>query len=220
MPESRYHAVLFDLDGTLADTAADLAGALNRQRQRHGLAPLPFEQLRPHASHGARGLLAEGFGVAPEDARFAELREEFLALYAQALCVETHLFRGADALLNTLEARGLRWGIVTNKVAALTHPLLELLGLAQRAGCVVCGDTTPHPKPHPEPLLHAARSLAVPASACLYVGDGERDMQAARDAGMAGLVARYGYIAGHEQPETWPALGIIDAVGEVLEHLD
>lgn len=213
-------AVLFDLDGTLADTAADLAGALNRQLQRHQLAPLPFEKLRPFASHGARGLLEQGFGITPEDARFVALREEFLALYEQSLCDQTRLFSGTETTLSALEGKGLRWGIVTNKIAALTHPLLQRLGLAQRAGCIVCGDTTPKPKPHPDPLLHAARALAAEPSSCLYVGDGERDMQAARDAGMSGLVARYGYIAASERPETWPAIALIDSVEEVLNYLD
>lgn len=220
MGERRVHAVLFDLDGTLADTAADLAGALNRQRARHGLDPLAFGALRPYASHGARGLIAQGFGVAPEDDRFAALREEFLRLYEEALCVETRLFPGAEKVLDTLEERGLPWGIVTNKVASLTRPLLDRLGLAQRTGCLVCGDTTPHPKPHPEPLLHAARALRVPPANCVYVGDGERDMEAAHRAGMLGLVARYGYITAEERPESWPHLGLIDTLDALLDHLD
>ncbi|MBI3149831.1 MAG: HAD-IA family hydrolase [Betaproteobacteria bacterium] len=213
-------AVLFDLDGTLADTASDLAAALNHLRRHHGLPALPLAHLRPYASHGARGLLDQGFGVAPADPRFASLREAFLDLYEAALCVETRLFEGADTVLAALESRGLPWGIVTNKVAYLTHPLLDQLGLGKRPGCVVCGDTTPYAKPHPEPLLHAARALGVPAARCVYVGDGERDMEAARDAGMLGLVARYGYIAAHEKPETWPALALLDSVEEVLAYLD
>ncbi len=213
-------AVLFDLDGTLADTAADLATALNRLRVRHGLEPMALATLRPYASHGARGLLAQGFGVAPEDERFGPLRQAFLELYEDALCVHSRLFDGAARLLSEIEARGLRWGIVTNKVEYLTFPLLDRLGLRQRAGCVVCGDTTPFPKPHPEPLRFAAKTLAVPPARCVYVGDGERDMQAAREAGMRGLVARYGYIGAGERPENWPSIGIVDCVGDVLKHLD
>ncbi len=219
MTENRIDAVLFDLDGTLVDTAADLAAALNRLRQQEDLSPLPFARLRPHASHGARGLLAEGFGVTPQDPRFGGLRQAFLDFYEDALCVETRLFEGAAEVLSALENRRLPWGIVTNKVEYLTFPLLERLGLARRPGCVVCGDTTTHPKPHPEPLLHAARTLAVPAAHCVYVGDGERDMEAAQRAGMLGMVARYGYIGESEQPDTWPATAHLARIRDLLDHL-
>ncbi len=166
-------AVLFDLDGTLADTAPDLVAALNRVRADHGLALMPYATLRPFASHGARGLVGAGFGVTPADAEFPALRDAFLTHYEAALCVHSTLFDEIEALLATLDARALRWGIVTNKVERYTRPLVGLLRLADRAGTVVCGDTTPHAKPHPEPLLHAARALGVEPGRCLYVGDAQ-----------------------------------------------
>ena len=149
-------AVLFDLDGTLADTAADLAAALNRVRADHALPPLPLEVLRPHASHGARGLLGAGFGIGRESPEFEPLRDAFLAYYAAALCEHTQLFSGAESVLADIERRGLRWGIVTNKAARFTLPLLERLMLSTRAGAVICGDSTPQAKPHPAPLLAAS----------------------------------------------------------------
>ncbi len=142
-------AVLFDLDGTLADTAPDLAAAVNKMRHDRGLEMVPLENLRPLASAGARGLIGAAFGIGPDDHEFASMREEFLANYEADLCIETTLFPGIPELLDDLDARGVRWGIVTNKVARLTEPLVAQLGLEERAGCVVSGDTTPHSKPHP-----------------------------------------------------------------------
>lgn len=212
-------AVLFDLDGTLADTAPDLVAALNRVRADRGLTPLPYSALRPFASHGARGLVGAGFGVTPADALFPALRDAFLAHYEAALCVHTTLFEDIEALLAVLEARALRWGIVTNKVERYTRPLVDQLRLADRAGTVVCGDTTPHAKPHPEPLLHAARALGVEPGRCLYVGDAARDIEAGVAAGMPTIVARYGYIEPEDTPEDWPAEGIIDRPGELVAWL-
>jgi phosphoglycolate phosphatase len=211
--------VLFDLDGTLADTAPDLAAALNRVRSDRGLAPLPLAQLRPYASHGARGLLGAGMGRKPEHEDYAALRDAFLDHYAAALCIETTLFAEVTALLDAIDARALRWGIVTNKATRFTAPLLAALGLASRAGAIVCGDTTPHAKPHPAPLLHAAEQLRVAPARCVYVGDAERDVIAGIAAGMLTIVARYGYIEPQDVPDAWPASGSIDTPGALLRWL-
>ena len=212
-------AVLFDLDGTLADTAADLAAALNRIRVERKLAPMALPELRPHASDGTRGMLGAGFGIGRDHPEFPELRDAFLRNYEAALCGSSCLFPGADEALSESERRGMRWGIVTNKAARFTLPLLEWLKLSRRAAIVVCGDTTPQPKPHPAPLLHAAAALELDASACVYVGDAERDVQAARAARMAALVARYGYIAAEVRPESWEPDGLIDSLPGVLDWL-
>ncbi len=203
-------AVLFDLDGTLADTAGDLAGALNRLRRDRGLAPMPVASLRAHASSGARGLIGAGLGVHPDAADYPALREAFLAHYDACLADTTRLFDGVAELLDALDARGLRWGIVTNKAARFTVPVVDALGLASRAATVVAGDTTPHPKPHPEPLFHAARALGIPAARCAYVGDDLRDIAAGNAAGMPTLVARWGYLGTGEPHERWPATGGAD----------
>jgi phosphoglycolate phosphatase len=212
-------AVLFDLDGTLADTAPDLGAAVNRLRVDRGLDPLPLATLRPHASHGARGLLGAGFGVTRDDAQFAPLNAAFLAHYEQALAVDTKLFGGATRVLDEIEARALRWGIVTNKATRYTEPVLAALELAPRAAVVVCGDTTPRAKPHPDPLLHAAHALGVDPTRCVYVGDSERDVIAGVAAGMPTLVALYGYIGADETPLAWPADGYLDDIAALIEWL-
>ena len=212
-------AVLFDLDGTLADTAGDLAGAVNRVRQERGLAPVPVDTVRVHASSGARGMLGAGMGVTPDDPQYPALRDAFLAHYAIGLADTTCLFDGVDALLDALEARAIRWGIVTNKATRFTRPVTEALGLALRAGVIVSGDTTPHPKPHPAPLLHAAAQLGVDAARCVYVGDDLRDVQAGNAAGMATIVARYGYVGANGDPASWPATGWIERPGDLLAWL-
>jgi len=212
-------AVLFDLDGTLADTAPDLAAALNRVRAARGLDPVPASRLRPSSSHGARGMLGTGMGVAPDHPDYPALRTAFLAQYEAGLCVDSTLFADVEALLDTIEARSLKWGIVTNKATRYTTPLLDLLGLGGRAAAVVCGDTTPHAKPHPAPLLAAAGHLGVAPSRCVYVGDAERDVTAGLAAGMHTIIARYGYIEAHEAPETWPADGLIDEPAALLAWL-
>lgn len=209
-------AVLFDLDGTLADTAPDLAGALNRMLVRRGLAAVSVDLLRPVASSGARGMLGIGFGIGPGHADYEPLRQEFFDEYESELMGESTLFDGVVTLLDTLEARGLAWGIVTNKIARFTRPLVGLLGLDARAGCVVCGDTTPHPKPHPAPLLEAARQLAAAPERCIYVGDDERDIQAARSAGMGAIAAGYGYLGSGAPPSAWGADHIIESPGALL----
>jgi len=212
-------AVLFDLDGTLADTAADLAAALNRLREDRELPPLPVAQLRPHASDGTRGMLGAGLGVQRGDAEWETLKEAFLDYYGSGLAVHTRLFPGAGDTLAAIEKRGLAWGVVTNKVARFTLPLLERLGLAARAGVVVCGDTTSEVKPHPAPLLHAAAALRIAPERCVYVGDAPRDVAAARAAGMAALVARYGYIAADIAPEAWAPDGLIESLPRLLDWL-
>ena len=212
-------AVLFDLDGTLADTAGDLAAALNRVRNDRALPPLPLAILRPHASHGARGLLSAGLGLTREDPDFEAARDAFLAYYADALCEQTRLFAGAEAVLTEIERRRLAWGIVTNKASRFTLPLLERLSLASRAGAVICGDTTPQSKPHPGPMLAAAAALAIDAGDCVYVGDAERDVAAGQSAGMKTLVATYGYLGADEAPEGWRADGLIATLPALLDWL-
>lgn len=212
-------AVLFDLDGTLADTAGDLAGAVNRVRKDRGLVPVPVASVRAYASSGARGLLFSGMGVTPQDPEFPALRDAFLLHYERCLAETTQLFAGVAKLLDTIESRGLAWGIVTNKASRFTNPVVAALKLDTRAGTIVSGDTTPHPKPHPEPLLHAARALHIAPSRCVYVGDDLRDVQAGIAAGMPTLVARWGYIGTGEPHETWPATGGADRPLDLLDWL-
>lgn len=213
-----YAALLLDLDGTLLDTALDMGGALNRLRCEHGLEALPAECIRPVVSHGAMRLVSLGFPAAT-GTEFERLRLRFLEIYSQNLAAQTRLFPGVEPVLDELERHGLPWGVVTNKPGWLTDPLLAALDLGRRAACVVCGDTVAERKPHPLPLLHAARLLDVPAERCLYAGDAERDIQAGRAAGMATLVAAYGYLSSEDDPRSWDPTGVIDAPGQLLEWL-
>jgi 2-phosphoglycolate phosphatase len=212
-------AVLFDLDGTLADTAPDLTRALNSLLREHGRAPVPIELTRPLTSSGARGMIKAGFGLSPESEQYEDLKTRFLELYGAAVCVETRLYPGMDELLLALEQRGIPWGVVTNKIDRFTRPLLAALGLAARAACVVSGDTAARPKPHPDPLLHASRALALEPAACLYVGDDLRDIQAARAAGMPIIAAGYGYLGDDGDPHEWGADAVIDHPLETLNFL-
>ncbi len=212
-------AVLFDLDGTLADTAPDLARALNLQRAARGLLPLPVSYLRRFASMGARGLIRAGFDIGPEDDRFRPLCDEFHELYALDVCRETRLFPGMEEVLEWIEARGLPWGIVTNKIERYTLPLVKQLGLDAKARTVVSGDTTNRAKPHAEPLLFASRHCGIAPPECLYAGDDVRDVQAARAAGMRVVVARYGYLGPGSAPETWGADALIDAPTDLIAYL-
>jgi phosphoglycolate phosphatase len=211
--------VLFDLDGTLIDSAPDLGAAVNTMRVKRGLTAMSDSSLRPYASHGARGLVGAGFNVTPEQAEFGALRDEFLSCYATALCVRTVVFPDVPALLDALDAANLPWGIVTNKATRFTLPLLDALGLSLRPRCIVCGDTVARAKPHPDPLLAAAERLGVPPQDCVYVGDAERDVQAGIAAGMTTVVARYGYIAESERPDQWSANAVVDAPLGVLAWL-
>lgn len=211
-------AVLFDLDGTFADTASDLAYALNGMRTARGLAPLPIAATRSLTSLGARGMLAVGFEIAPGHSDYAAMREEFLRNYERDLCRHTRIFPGMLDLLDAVEARRLHWGIVTNKAERLARSLLDLLQVGKRAACIVGGDTTPNLKPHPDPLLAASRLLAIAPSNCVYVGDDRRDVEAGRAAGMKTVAVTYGYLNGGD-PETWGADAVIDAPQALLAHL-
>lgn len=216
-PPTAPRAILFDLDGTLADTAPDLAAAVNLLRSARGLAPTDYALLRPTASAGARGMIGAAFGLTPEDADFPALRDAFLDNYAAALAVRTVLFPGIAALLAGIEAAGLQWGIVTNKPARFTDPLVPLIGL-DGAGCVVSGDTTPHPKPHPAPLLEAAARLGLAPGQCWYVGDDLRDIQAGQAAAMRTVACGWGYCGEHE-PRGWNADHLLITPEELLTLL-
>lgn len=211
-------AVLFDLDGTLADTAPDLGGALNRLRARAGLPPLPIVELARVASSGARGMIGYGLDRHPGDADYETLRLAFLDEYAGALTRDSRLFDGVAELLQALAARGLRWGIVTNKAMVYAEPVVQGLGLG---GCavLVAGDSTPHPKPHPAPLLAASAALGLAPADCVYVGDDERDIQAAHAAGMPGVAAAYGYLGLGTPLAAWGAEAAIDRPLELLDLL-
>jgi phosphoglycolate phosphatase len=211
-------AVLFDLDGTFADTAPDLAYALNCMRVSRQLPLLPVATTRAYTSMGARGLLGVGLDVTPEHPDYAAMRDEFLAHYEANLCRETQLFPGMAELLDELERRGLKWGIVTNKAERYTHPLLKLLGVDHRAACVIGGDTTGKTKPDPAPLFAATNRMGIAPRHCIYVGDDRRDVQAGRAAGMKTIVVKFGYLHGND-PETWDADALIDSPGELLQHL-
>jgi 2-phosphoglycolate phosphatase len=209
-------AVLFDLDGTFADTAPDLAAALNHTRAMRDLPPLPLAALRPQASHGSRGLLKTGFGIDPDHPDYDELRDIFLGYYADNICVHSQLFSDTEKLVDTLEQRGIKWGIVTNKPHRYTVPLMQALGYAERAACLVSGDSYAHAKPHPEPLLKACQLIGVAAAECLYVGDDLRDMQAANAAGMRGIIASYGYVSHDASVANWHAHGSVSKPMELL----
>lgn len=219
MNRASLRAVLFDLDGTLLDTAPDLIRVLNQVRVEQGREPVPWALARTQVSHGSAGLIRLGFPDLSGQP-LEQLRLRLLELYSAQLAVETRLFAGCQAVLDQLTARGMAWGIVTNKPGFLTTPLLSTLGLDRLAGCVVCGDTLPERKPHPAPLLLAAAQLSVPAPQCLYVGDAERDVQASRAAGMCVLVARYGYLGPNDDPASWQPDGQIDAPGGIIDWLN
>ncbi|WP_028100446.1 HAD family hydrolase [Pseudoduganella violaceinigra] len=208
-------AILFDLDGTLADTAPDLAAAINLLRTVRGLEPTPYDVLRPQASHGARGMIGVSFGLKPQDEGFAELRDGFFRNYEAAMAVHSTLFDGVDVLLAGIAAAGLRWGIVTNKPARFTDPLVPQIGLAL-ASCVVSGDSTPHPKPHPAPLLEAAARLGLAPEECWYVGDDLRDIQAGQAAGMRTVACQWGY-CGAVEPAEWGADHLLASPAELLD---
>ncbi|KVL34458.1 phosphoglycolate phosphatase [Burkholderia territorii] len=212
-------AVLFDLDGTLADTAPDLAAAVHKMQRVRGLPETPLDVLRPLASAGARGLLGGAFGIDPQSPGYEAMRDEFLTNYATDICVHTILFPGIDDVLDELDARGVRWGIVTNKAMRLTAPLADLLGLTARAACIVGGDTTPHSKPHPAPLLHAAEQMTLAPERIVYVGDDLRDIQAGSAAGMATVAAAYGYCGDGVAPTDWQAQHLVGTTQELRELL-
>ena len=216
-PPQAPRAILFDLDGTLADTAPDLAAAVNFLRTERGLAPTPYALLRPTASAGARGMIGAAFGLSPADAGYEELRLQWFDRYQSAMSVHSTLFGGVTDLLDGIQAAGLAWGIVTNKPARFTDPLIPQIGLSH-AGCIISGDTTPHAKPHPEPLLEGARRLGVNPQHCWYVGDDLRDIKAGRAAGMVTVACSWGY-CGAIEPATWGADFLLGTPAELLETL-
>ena len=213
----RYRAVLFDLDGTLVDSAPDLAGTANDMRAERGLPALPLAQLRRHCGSGARGMLGEGLAIAPGDPGYPEMRLEFLQRYGQRLLRHSAVFDGVAELLESLDQAALPWGIVTNKSCVLAQALVDGLGLAPLV--LVGGDSTPFTKPHPQPLLEAARRLALEPTACVYVGDDPRDMRAGRAAGMATLAAAWGYLGVEEPIEHWTADATLESCGALLQWL-
>lgn len=212
-------AVLFDLDGTLIDSAPDLAGAGNDMRAARGLPVLPLEHFRPMVGAGARGMLGRALQVQPGDPDFEALREEFLQRYEARMTRETRVFDAMRPVLAALRDAGLPWGIVTNKATRFCEPLVRALGLLDEAAALVCGDTTPHAKPHPEPLLEAARRLGLAAAECVYVGDDLRDVQAGRAAGMLTVAAAWGYLGDGEAVHAWGAHHVIDVPAELLDLL-
>lgn len=215
----RVEGVLFDLDGTLLDTAGDLAVALNRVLQEQGRAPLPDERIRPTVSHGAVVMLCHAFALAPDDPAMPTLHEAMLRHYEADIARRTQPFPGMTAVLERVEALGLPWGIVTNKPERLTRPLLAALGLDRRAAAVVCGDTAARPKPHPEPMLAACETLGVPPGQCLTAGDALRDIQAGQHAGCPTLAALFGYLGAGDHPAGWGADGLLSRPQDLLRWL-
>jgi len=213
------NTVLFDLDGTLVDTAPDLGYALNLQLEKHGKPTLSDATIRPVASHGSRGLIGLGFGVTPNDANFLALRDEYLDLYDQVFTRSPKLFAGMDDVLRTLEKRKVKWGIVTNKPRRFTQPLVASLGLHTRAICIVSGDDAVKPKPSPETLLLACKEAQVNPNRCIYIGDAARDIEAGKAAGMKTAVALFGYIDKADKPQEWGADSLIAAPQEILSLL-
>jgi N-acetyl-D-muramate 6-phosphate phosphatase len=216
------NTILFDLDGTLVDTAPDLGYALNIQLQRHGKPALTDATIRPFASHGSRGLIGLGFGITPADVNFIAMRDEYLSIYETVFTRSPALLPGIADLLQAIEHKGLNWGIVTNKPRRFTVGLIESMGLdlQNRAACVVCGDDAPQPKPSPATLLMACQQIGVAAENCMYVGDAERDVQAAKAAGIQAIVALFGYIDVSDKPAEWGADVLIETPDELLNVLD
>ena len=214
--------ILFDLDGTLVDTAPDLAHALNLQLKRHGKQPLPFGAIRPFASHGSRGLVGLGFGLTPKDSNFLKMRDEYLSIYETVFTRSPVLLTGIAELLQAIENKGLKWGVVTNKPRRFTVGLIESMGLnlESRAACIVCGDDAPQPKPSPATLLMACVQIGVKPESCVYVGDAERDIIAGKAAGMKTVVALFGYIDVTDKPLEWGADAMIQTPKQLMEILN
>jgi len=219
IPLQDFSAVLFDLDGTLVDTAPDLAFALNTLLQQEGCSVLPYSDIRPVASHGSPGLLALGFGISTEDESYSPLQKRFIQLYQDNIARKTALFEGMEEVLSALEKANITWGIVTNKPAFLTEPLLEQLNLSHRAGCIVSADTTPFSKPHPAPMLHACDVIQHRAEDCIYIGDAKRDIEAGKNANMQTVAALYGYLSEQDDPLTWLADTVIKHPRDILKWL-
>jgi phosphoglycolate phosphatase len=216
---SNVSAVLFDLDGTLIDSAPDLGAAADQMRVRRGLASLPLQTYRPLCGAGARGMLEIAFAMGPEHPDFEAMREEFFSTYERCMTERTFAFEGVSELINALNTRGLAWGVVTNKSKRFTDPLTAAMPLFASAGAIVSGDTTPHAKPHPAPLLEAARRLGLAPEQCLYVGDDERDIVAGHAAGMRTVAATYGYLGSQSDVAAWNAHAQINSPLALLQLL-
>jgi N-acetyl-D-muramate 6-phosphate phosphatase len=213
------NTILFDLDGTLADTAPDLAGALNAIRQKHHLEKLPLDVISPTVSLGGNAMIKLAFDLEEGDAGFDEIRSEFLDFYLEHIADETQLYEGMEELLSQLESENKIWGIVTNKSTWLTEPLLKALSLDKRSACVVCGDTLEQRKPHPAPIIHACELVNTDPSSTIYIGDAQRDIEAGNRAGTKTMVALYGYIEENEDPENWNANAMVSSVYEIKDKL-
>lgn len=213
-------AVLFDLDGTLLDSAPDLGGAADRLRVARGLSPLPLHHYRPHAGSGARGMLRVAFDMTPDHPDYETVREDFYQAYEACLLERTQAFDGVEDMVDRLASHGLAWGVVTNKARRFALPVTRGFGFFERAGTIVCGDTTPHAKPHPAPLLEAARRIGIGPAECLYVGDDPRDIEAGRAAGMRTVAAAYGYLGPQADVQRWGADARIEFPAEVLNLIE
>jgi len=211
-------ALLLDLDGTLLDTAPDMADALNKLLIEMQREPIPYDRIRPTVSHGSMRMLQLAFG-AENVVEGGDLQKRFLNIYRQALAVKTRLYSGFDQVLNHVDNLGIRWGVVTNKPGWLTTPLMTELGLHTQAACIVSGDTVAYRKPHPLPMFHAAQLISIDPAECLYVGDAERDIQAGRAAGMTSLVALWGYLGENDKPHEWQGDGMVNTPSELIEWL-
>ncbi len=211
--------VLFDLDGTLADTAPDLVNALNHVRKIHGKKILTFEQVRPIVSHGTAALIQYGFELSPNDNAYEKISAKLLDYYRNNIATETRLFPGMEEVLETIEASGRNWGVVTNKPSWLTEPLMEALQLNERAACIISGDTLSTHKPDPAPMHFASKVARSSSQDCLYIGDAERDIEAGRRAGMKTLAALFGYIGKNDDPTNWGADGLIASPSEILKWI-
>lgn len=216
---SNVKAVLFDLDGTLIDSAPDLAAAVDKMRVDRGLSSMPLDHYRPMAGAGARGMIGLAFEIGPDHLDFPALREEFFVNYANCMTQSTYLFDGVVELISSLQAHGLPWGVVTNKSSRFSEPLTAAMPLFNTAETIISGDTTPHAKPHPEPLLEAARRMRIDPAQCMYVGDDERDIVAGLAAGMSTVAATYGYLGKSNDPSLWGAHAIINSPMGLLHLL-
>lgn len=216
----RIKTVLFDLDGTLVDTAPDLAQALNRVLEEEGLAPAPFELVRAEASYGGKAIVRAAFNIEETDPEFERLRKRFLENYAEQLCVQSKLFEGMEDVLRHIEENRRQWGVVTNKPSYLTDPLMKALGLTQRAACIVSGDTTAKSKPDPLPMQYACEVSGANIEECVYIGDAQRDIEAGHRAGMRTLAAAFGYLRNTDDPHTWGANQVLGNPGEIIDWLE
>lgn len=211
--------ILFDLDGTLVDTAPDMAHSLNLLLEEQGKASLPHDVIRPHVSNGSEALVKLGFGDQLANERLDELKQRYLQIYQDNIHIHSSLFDGMETLLREIEAAGKKWGVVTNKPSWLTEPLLQSMGLAERSACMVSGDTTEQRKPHPQPMYHACELIGVPSTECVYIGDAQRDVEAGNNANMKTIIASYGYIGDWEDINSWGANAVIDTPAEISQHI-